>query len=232
MSWISRLLGSHPRLAPEHACALSEYRAAPAPDGHAPVDSLRLVVVDVETSGLNPLQDRLLAIGAVGLSRGLIRLQDSFEIILRQDVSSDHGNILVHGIDGTTQRSGHEHPEALSRFLAFAGKAPLVGYNSDFDRIAINRAMRAALGAAPVNPWIDLAAAAPLLFPEHARTARTLDDWMMLFGIENHARHNALCDALATAQLLQVVLARASGSSEYRLCDLLAASNDQRWLER
>ncbi len=191
------------------------------------------MVVDVETNGLNPLEDRLLAIGAVGLRQSLIRLQDSFEIILRQEISSDHGNILVHGIDGTTQRSGHEHPEALSRFLGFAGKAPLVGFHSDFDRIAINRAIRSALGAVPVNAWIDLAVAAPpLLFPEHARNAHTLDDWTRLFGIENPARHNALADALATAQLLQVVLARASRSGNCRLEDLIAASTGQRWLAR
>ncbi len=232
MSWISRLLGRRPRLSPEHEYAMAVYRAAPAPDGNTAVAALRLVVVDVETSGLNPLQDRLLAIGAVGFSQGLIRLQDSFEIILRQEISSDHGNILVHGIDGTTQRSGHEHPEALTRFLAFAGKAPLVGFHSDFDRIAIDRAMRSALGAVSVNAWIDLAVAAPLFCPEHARKAQTLDDWTRLFGIENSARHNALSDALATAQLLQVVLARASSSGECRLEDLTAASTARRWLAR
>lgn len=232
MSWISRLLGRQPRLEPEHENALAAYRAAAAPGGNTAVAALRLVVVDVETSGLDPTQDRLLAIGAVGLDRCLIRLQDSFEIILRQEVASDHGNILVHGIDGTTQRSGLEHPDALTRFLAFTGKAPLVGFHSDFDRIAINRAMRSALGAVPVNAWIDLAVAAPVLYPEHAGTAHSLDEWTRLFGIDNPARHNALSDALATAQLLQVVLARASRSGECRLEDLTAASTDRRWLAR
>lgn len=230
MSWISRLLGRRPRLSQEHESALAAYRAAPAPDGNVVIDALRLVVVDVETSGLNPSKDRLLAIGAVGVQHGLIGLQDSFETILRQEVSSDNENILVHGIDGTTQRSGCDHPEALARFLAFAGKAPLVGFHSDFDRIAINRAMRSSLGFSPGSIWLDLAAIAPVLYPEHARHAHTLDDWMLVFGIENPARHNALADSLATAQLLLAVLARAVRSGEPRLGELLAASTGRRWL--
>ena len=232
MNWISRLFGRQPRLTPEQTATLSTYLGTPDPDTSVPADRQRLVVVDVETSGLDPLHDRLLAIGAVGVNQGVIRLEDSFEIVLRQEVSSNHENILVHGIDGTTQRSGHEHPEALARFLAFAGKAPLVGFHSDFDRIAINRAMRPALGIVPANAWIDLAAAAPLLFPAHARNARALDDWTRIFGIENPARHSALADALATAQLLQVVLAQAAESGGHRLCDLVAASTEQRWLAR
>ena len=93
-------------------------------------------------------------------------------------------------------------------------------------------ATKSAESATPDNAWLDLAAIAPVVFPEHARHARTLDDWTRLFGIPNHARHNALADALATAQLLLVVLARASQSGSRRLADLIAASAGRRWLSR
>lgn len=232
MSWISHLLGKQPRLSPEQVDALSAYLATPDPDGNIRADRLRLVVVDVETSGLNPRRDRLLAIGAVGVVQGVIQLQDSFEIVLRQDTPSAHENILVHGIDGTTQCLGIDHSEALLRFLAYAGKSPLVGFHVNFDRVAIERAMRRTLDAVPANTWLDLATAAPALFPEHADHAHTLDEWTRLFGIENRARHNALSDALATAQLLLVVLARASQSGDCQLSALHSAAAAQRWLAR
>jgi DNA polymerase-3 subunit epsilon len=209
---------------------LAAYRAAPAPDRGAPADTQRLVVVDVETSGLDPRRDRLLALGAVSVQRGQIALHNGFEVIVRQEQASAHDNILVHGIGGTAQRSGTEPAAALLRFLEYAGKAPLVAYNAEFDRTVIGRAMDAQLGAAPDNDWLDLAAIAPVVFPEHARHARSLDDWARLFDIPNHARHNALADALATAQLLLVVLARASQSGSRRLADLIAASAGRRWL--
>lgn len=53
------------------------------------------MVVDIESSGLNPFHDRLISIGAVAVSDGLIRFRDSFKVVLRQDRPSDPGNILV-----------------------------------------------------------------------------------------------------------------------------------------
>jgi DNA polymerase-3 subunit epsilon len=92
------------------------------------------------------------------------------------------------------------------------------------------RASRAALGATPDNTWLDLAHLVPAFFPEHA--ARTLDDWVRVFGIENYARHDALADALATAQLLQVVLARAEKSGETRTRELASHARARTWLGR
>jgi DNA polymerase-3 subunit epsilon len=232
MSWLARVLGTRPALAPAQERALAAYREAPKPDRAAPAGGQRLVVVDVETSGLDARKDRLLAIGAIGVRRGAIPLRDGFEVVLRQEQPSAHENILVHGIDGTTQRSGTEPAEALARFLAYAGKAPLVAFHADFDRIMIERATRPALGLRPVNTWLDLAVIAPVVFPEHAGAARTLDDWLRVFGIEHLDRHDALADALATAQLLLVVLARAARSGAHRLDDLIAASTGHRWIAR
>ena len=232
MNWLSRWFARRAPANRAHAEMLAAYHAAPAPDGQDDIGAQRFIVVDVETSGLNPLEDRLLAIGAVGVRGGLIPLDDSFEVILHQKVCSAHDNILVHGIDGTTQLSGREHPEALLRFLTFAGKAPLVAFHADFDRIVISRAMHAALDATLSNAWIDLAAAAPALFPEHARHAHSLDDWTRLFGIENLSRHNALADAFATAQLLQVVLAQGAHDGVRCVGDLIAVSSARHWLAR
>jgi DNA polymerase III subunit epsilon len=196
---------------------------------NAPFAGTRVVVADVETSGLDPHTDRLIAIGAVALEHGLIRLGDSFRVVLRQAHASAADNILVHGIDGTTQLGGVEPGEALTAWLRFAGDAPLAGFHADFDRIAIARAAKAALGAEPANAWLDLAFIAPALF---RREAASLDEWLRHFGIEAYARHDALADALATAQLLQIVLAEADRSGIRTLRELRALERDQRWLER
>jgi DNA polymerase-3 subunit epsilon len=221
---------SYSRLAPEHAAALRLYASLPAFDASTDARDLRLVVVDVETTGLRPNRDRLLAVGAVAVTNGLIRLDDTFEATIRQDEPSAPENILVHGIDGTAQTSGSDAAEALVGFLEFAREAPLVGFHADFDRVFVTRAMRKALRAKPRNRWLDLADLAPALFPEHAENARTLDEWTAVFGIENAARHQALADALATAQLLQVVLARALQLGTSRFTDLVARAKERRWL--
>lgn len=67
-------------------------------------DGARAVVLDVETSGLDPEHDDLLAIAAVGVERRgggvVIRPGDSFEVVLGRDTGAppDKANILLHGI--------------------------------------------------------------------------------------------------------------------------------------
>ena len=46
------------------------------------IDRVRFVVLDSETTGLNPRTDRLVTIGAVGVHGGEILLEDSFEALL------------------------------------------------------------------------------------------------------------------------------------------------------
>ena len=57
----------------------------------AEIDENRWVVLDVESSGLDPKRDRLLAIAAIALhtegQRARIVLGDSFEVVLRQDIA-------------------------------------------------------------------------------------------------------------------------------------------------
>ena len=190
----------------------------------------RIVVVDVESSGLDPRHDRLISIGAVAVQAGAVSLPDAFATTLRQDRPSGDDNILVHRIGGSAQLEGHDPSAALAEFLEFAGKAPLVAFNADFDRVLIERAARAALGVVPHGPWLDLAALAPALLPDHARSARSLDDWLRLFAIDNPDRHNALADAVATAQLLLPVLAAAQAQGIVTCAGLLRLQKGYRWL--
>lgn len=231
MNWLRRLFQRKVALKPEQSLALAAYKSLSPISGNVSLDQLRFVVADVETTGLNPFSDQLISIGAVEVVEGRIRLDRGFEIVFRQPEASANANILVHGIDGTTQLSGVDPVEATLQFLGFVTNAPLVGFHSDFDRLMIDRAANRAVGLRPINPWLDLAYLAPAAMPEPGRRSpRGLDDWMDKLGIVNQSRHNALADALATAQLLQVVLARARSEGVTTLADLIKLEQNQRWL--
>lgn len=106
----------------------------------------------------------------------------------------------------------------MLRFLEFVGKDPLIAFHVMFDETALRDALHRHLGMNLRAHWLDLAYLLPALFPEHARSARMLDDWLRVFGIELAQRHNASADALATAQLLLIALERARrhGGDDYR----------------
>ena len=202
MNWLARLFAGKPQLTAEQAARLAAWQALPAPDLDAPVAASRYVVVDVETSGLNLIKDRLIAIGAIAVTAGDIRLADSMEIILQQSRISDRDNILIHGIGGTAQAEGVPPVEAMLTFLEYLGKSPLIAFHVDFDKTMIDRALKTFLGLKFKHPWADLAYLSPALYPELARSHRSLDQWMAHFGLNNYARHSALADALSTAELL------------------------------
>lgn len=202
----------------QHADRLSAWKALRPPRLDQPLSRLRCVVVDVETAGLDPKRDALIAIGAVAVRDGRIILADSLELVLRQDAPSARENILIHGIGGTAQRGGSDPGGALMRFLEFIGSDPLIAFHAVFDATALRGALRRELGAKLRAQWLDLAYLLPALFPEHARRVRSLDEWLATFGIEIGQRHNAAADALATAQLLLIALQRAEGhgKTDYR----------------
>ncbi|QJR16225.1 3'-5' exonuclease [Usitatibacter palustris] len=177
--------------------------------GNAALADVRFVVVDTETSGFNTRSDRLLSIGACAVKGGRIDLAETFYRELRQEQPSDDANILVHGIGRAAQLSGEVRADALRAFLDFASGDPLVAFNAKFDQAFLARSMRQDLGERFAAEWFDLATLPRGLYPDAARSRRTLDDWLAHFGIDSLERHHALGDAFVTAELLLVVLAKA-----------------------
>ncbi|OYY92639.1 MAG: DNA polymerase III subunit epsilon [Hydrogenophilales bacterium 28-61-23] len=230
MNWLTRFFRTGPKLDPAVAQHRDGWIGSACGDLGSPFAESRYVVVDVETTGLDLVNDRLIAIGACVVEHGRVALAESFEIVLRQNQASSKDNILIHGIAGEAQREGSEPADALLAFLDFLGKSPLVAFHVTFDQTMIKRAMRDYLGFEFKHPWLDLAYVMPGLLPEYARRYQALDDWSGHFKIDNFARHSALADALATAQLFlcALPLAQSKHSTSYRnLQDLEKA---QRWV--
>jgi DNA polymerase III subunit epsilon len=192
----------------------------------------RWVVVDTETSGLDPETDRLLGIGAVAVDGEGVRPDDSFEVVLGGDPAGDAANIVVHGIGHGAQREGMPGPEALAAFRAWAADAPLVAFHADFDRAVLRRAYAGAAMPAMEPPWLDLAPLAAALVPKAARYGgHSLDDWLAVFGIECTIRHNAAADALATAELLLRLRALAAREGARGFAALQKIARQKKWLQ-
>lgn len=194
-----------------------------------PPRALRWVVVDCESSGLDPDRDRLLSIGAVAVREGRVDHADAFEALLRQDQASEVPNILVHGIGAEAQLGGLDPGAALADFARYAGGSPLVAFHAAFDQALLGHAM-AAHGLRWKPRWLDLAGLAPALCPALAKTCNSLDEWLAAFSIGHPARHDAVADAYATAQLLLVLLAESGRQGIVDAGGLFSAERGRRWL--
>jgi len=187
----------------------------------------RWIVLDVESSGMDPARDRLISIGAVALEAGRLRPADSFEVVLQQPSTSTRENILVHGLGAEAQSGGTAPREALQSFADFIDDAPLLAFHAPFDRAFLVRACELHGMQRPPNEWLDLDPLARSLLPR-ARLA-SLDEWLAHFDIPVANRHSAAADAYATALLaLRLLdLARRAGDADFR--SLQRSARDARW---
>jgi DNA polymerase-3 subunit epsilon len=227
MSWLVHLFRQKTDLPESVAERLDAWRALPAAAHDTPLERARLVVVDVETSGLDPRRDRLLSIGAVVIENMRLAPQYTFSAVLRNETPSTRENILVHGLTPSAQAAGEARDYALSEFLSFIGKWPCVAFHAAFDRAVLERALRIELGVHLDNPWLDLAPLARGLVPETKLPQGTLDDWLAYFRLRAHVRHNAVHDAQVAAELLLILLQRAQARGITTLAQLVAAAEKE-----
>ncbi len=193
------------------------------PTGHLDMDNLpnpktpgdqllsatRLIVLDLETTGLNPAKDEVIAIGAVAVTGGVIHLDDQFDLILKRPELDITETVLIHGIGTEALTQGHETEDALLYLLEWMNGDPVLAYHSAFDQKFLEKTLRAQLGYNVNHTWMDVADLLPLYFPKARPGGKGLDHWSEHFGLEASARHNAAADALVTAELTMIALNRA-----------------------
>lgn len=170
----------------------------------SPVTQIRFVVLDSETTGFSPVLDRILTIGAVAVQDGEIRLDDSFDALLR--VTGDVGPVDVHGVTPDQTRRGFDEGEAVERFLGYLRDGVLVGHHIGHDVSMLDAALeRMGTGVRLINRTLDTAdltlhLAQDGAFGDRALPAHiTLDTLADLFGVIPHDRHTASGDAFITA---------------------------------
>jgi DNA polymerase III subunit epsilon len=229
VSWLARLARPKPVLDDETKLLLKSWRSSVITRPWTPFTVTEWTVLDTETSGLDVRHHTLLSIGAVRMAGTHAIMGRSFYREIRPEVASEKENVLVHGIGHGAQMSGDAPARALAAFMAFSGGRPLVAYNAPFDRVMLETAVERHLGIRWRPTWIDTADLVKAMFPAEAMELKTLDDWMNRFAIVHYERHNALADALCTAQLFQILLSRAAHEGYSSVADLRRAERNYQW---
>ncbi|MDR0917356.1 MAG: type I-E CRISPR-associated endoribonuclease Cas2e [Oscillospiraceae bacterium] len=99
------------------------------------------VVIDVETTGLNPDKAEIIEIGAIRAVSGTA--VETFSAIVRTETAISAKIEELTGITNDAVLSEGEPLDiVLSRFINFAGNSPLVGHNVSFDMSFLDAACR------------------------------------------------------------------------------------------
>ncbi len=196
----------------------------------APALEQRYVVVDLETTGMDPHKDRVVSVGAFRVVGGRVRLGEVFSELVNPGRDIPPESIKVHAIVPGMTRDARPAWEVFDDFLEFLGDDILVAHHARFDLFFINWVMRQRYGFRLQNLVVDtvLMCRNALLEPDPYGVRRgakrcSLDALVERYGIELPERHTALGDALATALILQRLLpelARAGWSTLKELVDV------------
>lgn len=190
-----------------------------------PLEVVRFVVLDSETTGLDPRKDRLITIGAVGVVGGEILLDDVFDALL--EVQYNTAAVTVHGVTREESTAGMAEPEALERFLAYLKDGVIVGHHIGHDVATLNAGYERHWGLSLKNRSLDTMELTLNLERDGAFQGRdsisdfSLDGLCSMFGVIPHDRHTASGDAFMTAQVFLRLLRLASHHGRLTLGSLM-----------
>ncbi len=167
-----------------------------------PLNKVKFVVFDTETTGFNFATDRILSIGAITILDNQMYVKESFEIFLQQEKSNPE-SIPIHGIIKEHKYNKVPEKMAVTIFSDYAKDAVLVGHHVGYDIKMINTALERHQLPTLKNEFIDT----NYLFKKTKvinyllknDKNYSLDEVCQELNITTHDRHNAAGDAFLTA---------------------------------
>ena len=163
-----------------------------------PLAELTYTVFDTETTGLDPTRDEIIQIGAVRIVNLRLLRGEAFDQLVDPRRRLDAASARVHGITQDLLRGEPTIDEVLPAFHAFCADAVLVGHNAAFDMRFLQR-KEAATGVRFEQPLLDTLLLSEVLHP--ALDSHALEAIAERLGVRIEVRHNALADAIVTAEV-------------------------------
>lgn len=155
------------------------------------MDHPQIVVLDLETTGLDHRCERIIEIGAVRMEGDTVI--DSFSSLVKPDVPVRHSSFQVHHISDEMLEDAPSIEEVLPKLLEFIGDTPIVAHNAIFDYSFVNEACKRLYGERFKNIRIDTYEMFRVVFPEEI--SHGLSALLARFGFPSHVEHRALDDA-------------------------------------
>ncbi len=184
-----------------------------------PLYDVTFCVIDLETTGGSPESCAITEVGAVKVRGG--QCLGTFQTLVNPGTAVPPEITVLTGITQAMVIPAPRIEAVLPSLLEFIGNAVVVGHNIRFDLSFIRAALVRADRPALPNPSVDTCGLARRLVRDEVPNCK-LGTLSTRFRLDHQPSHRALDDALATADLLHVLLERAAGLGVTGLDDLVA----------
>ena len=205
--------------------ALHDFYSEPFPDLNTPIRNASYIVLDFETTGLDLQKDHVISIGLVEIDSLGIKLNTAHHEIIRTDLEVPEQSAVIHQITDDMILEGTGLKAALDGLLERLKGKVLIAHHAQVEFGFLRRLCADIYNQDFVMPVIDtrLLAKRQLL-----RSQVTLkNDSLRLFNLRDRYKltaykaHNALSDALSTAELFLALVSDLYPNLDCRLKDLV-----------
>lgn len=204
---------------------LHDFLSVPFPALDTPIGELPILAVDFETTGLDAKDDKLLSVGFVALDNEQIKLNSSYHQIIKAKTQLEESNVIIHQITDAQKEQGQPLGIVVEVLLkALAGKVMLVHF-ARIERQFLQQACLELYGFMPVFPMIDTLVIAKRRLDKrdvaYDPSELRLSNLRHQFQLPDHHGHDALNDAVATAELLLAQMANRGSNDKVVLKDII-----------
>ena len=163
------------------------------------LSELTYTVFDTETTGLQPSAgDEIIQIGAARIVNNRLLRQEVFDQLVNPERPLKPESVQIHGITEDMLRGKPNIDVVLPAFHEFCADTVLIAHNAAFD-MRFLQLKEARTGVRFAQPVLDTLLLSAVVHPH--QESHKLDDILDRLGIDIDSRHNALDDALVTAEV-------------------------------
>lgn len=191
--------------------SLAHYLAGCAELRPTDVERTPMIAADLELTGLDPLKDHIISIGWTLIDGGRVQLGSNRHVLVTAAESVGE-SAAIHELTDSEVASGVRPGKALKKLFEAAAGRVWVFHHAALDVAFLQRACRQWAGFSPPFSVLDTMQIELGLRKRRDQPLQRgdlqLGTLRSNYGLPRYTAHNALIDALATAELLLAIAAR------------------------
>lgn len=209
-----------------NSVVMKDYLERPFPNKKDLITNIDIVSLDFETTGLDIENDRIVSMGLVTIRQLGIDLKSSSHQLINTNVELPETSVVIHQITDEQQVNGISIAEAIPMLLKQLSGKVLLAHNVKVEIGFLNKICKELYGTDFIIPVIDTQFLAKRSFDRQNKSYKAnelrLFNLRKLYNMPAYKAHNALMDAVSTAELFLAMVNKISSKRSAYLGEFLS----------
>ncbi len=205
---------------------LADYLHEPFVSTDCTLDQIEFLALDLEATGLDLQQDEILSVGYTVIRNMSVILAESNYFLVRPKQAIPEESAIIHRIFDDESSQGIELEDAMLEILKALQGRVLLAHHANIECGFLNKACKKVFGTGFIFPLVDTFAIeykslkhrGVTPYNQSLRLAALRED----YNLPRYPAHNALSDAIATAELFIAQISHRTGNGAMKLSDVIS----------